>query len=134
MRVLVSFVLASAILRHELIPADVQAEKMRQASGSSKVDHMDDVTPACSSIEGCADISCIAPLKLVRREGQCCPICWAEDHVVPLDRHSAIKSEYVTHAAPQAPPTCAGVKCFSLLCTSGQMPHYVPGSCCKSCA
>ena len=24
---------------------------------------------------------CIPPLELTRRDGQCCPICWAKDHV-----------------------------------------------------
>merc|ERR1719281_924425 len=96
-----------ALVAEALIPAAVQAEQMRQSSGS-------------------AAVSCIPPLKLVRRSGQCCPICWAEDHVVPLDRHSAIKSEYVTSVHAAAPPTCAGAKCFKLLCIAGQMPGYVP--------
>jgi hypothetical protein len=93
---------ATAILRNNLIPADVQAEQMRQMSGSSKVDQ-EPLSPACSSI-GCADIHCIEPLKMVRRPGQCCPICWAEDHEVPLDRHQAMKSDYVVPVAPGAPP------------------------------
>ena len=127
------FLLASvnALLRNGLIPAAEQRELMRQASGSAKVDQ-GPLAPACSSI-GCADIQCIPPLKLVRRPGQCCPICWAEDHEVPLDRHQAIKSEYVVPVAAQAPPMCAGAKCFQLKCIAGQMPGYVPGSCCKQC-
>jgi len=120
-------------LQKRLIPASVQAEKMRQASGSAKVDHFTDITPACESI-GCADIQCLPPLTLQRRAGQCCPICWAEDHVVPLDRHSAIKSEYVVPPAAAAPGTCKGVKCFQLMCISGQSPHHEPGACCESCA
>merc|ERR1719207_35089 len=110
MRAFTIFAVTQAILRNNLIPADVQAEKMRQASGSAKVDHMDDVTPACSAIG------------------------WAEAHVVPLDRHSAIEGKHGVPVAAQAPPSCAGAKCFKLMCAAGQMPHYVPGSCCKSCA
>jgi len=121
-----------AFLEKRLVPASVQAERMRQAEGRASVDHMEDITPACSSV-GCADIQCLAPLKLVRRQGQCCPICWAEDHVVPLDRHSAIKSEYVVKGHPAAPPSCAGAKCFQLMCIAGQSPHHRPGSCCESC-
>merc|ERR1719157_476087 len=108
-------------------PFMAQAEQMRQGSDEPwKVDHGHDMAPACSTIE-CADISCIAPLKLQRREGQCCPICWAEDHEVPLDRHQGPGSgKHVVKAAAQAPPSCSGVKCFTLMCAAGQMPHYVP--------
>ena len=131
MRATILFAIAAGFLKNNLIPAAEQAELMRQASGSSKVDQ-GPLAPACSSI-GCADIQCIPPLKLVRRPGQCCPICWAEDHEVPLDRHQAIKSEYVKPVAAAAPPSCAGAKCFQLVCIAGQMPGYVPGSCCKQC-
>ena len=81
MRATILFAIAAGFLKNNLIPAAEQAELMRQASGSSKVDQ-GPLAPACSSI-GCADIQCIPPLKLVRRPGQCCPICWAEDHEVP---------------------------------------------------
>ena len=121
---------AHALLRNKLIPADTQRELM--AAGTGVVDD-EPLTPACSMI-GCADIQCLPPLKLQRRPGQCCPICWAEDHAVPLDRHSAMgKSPYATSVHAAAPPTCAGAKCFTPLCIAGQMPGYVPGSCCEQC-
>merc|ERR1719281_848779 len=103
-----------ALVAEALIPAAVQAEQMRQSSGS-------------------AAVSCIPPLKLVRRPGQCCPICWAEDHVVPLDRHMAGAGMYTVAPHGAAPPSCAGVKCFKLMCFDGTMPGYVTGSCCESC-
>merc|ERR1719222_560234 len=33
--------------------------------------------------------------------GGCCPTCWAPDHVVAMDRHSALESPHVAEAAPQ---------------------------------
>lgn len=108
----------------------------RRATAPGKVDHMTDITPACHEIQ-CADISCMHPLELVRREGQCCPICWAPDHKVALDRHSAGDADalaaYKADQVLGAPEHCAGAKCFKLHCLKGQKETAVPGACCHSC-
>jgi len=117
-----------------LVPASVQAEKSRQASGSAKVDNFDDITPACASI-GCADIQCLPPFELRRGEGQCCATCYAPDHVVAIDRHTALAggSPYAADRAPAAPSSCQGVKCFTPACRPGETVGHAPGRCCLSC-
>merc|ERR1719506_531905 len=65
--------------------------------------------------------------------GGCCPQCWVPDHVLAMDRHTTIKSPYVVSAAPQAPTTCGGVKCFKPVCAAGLSPGHVQGDCCYSC-
>ena len=55
-----------------LVDAGVQAEQMRQASGSYKVDNkkdLGDFAPVCASIS-CANISCPSPFELRRAEGK----------------------------------------------------------------
>merc|ERR1719453_2562470 len=83
----------------------------------------------------CPQISCPKALgvtmKLVCAGG--CPTCWAPDHVIAIDRHTTIKSPYVVPAAPQAPTTCGGVKCFKPVCAPGLKPGHVQGDCCNSC-
>merc|ERR550532_105037 len=44
----------------------------------------------CFSIT-CAQIECVAPLALRRLDDQCCPICWAPDHEIGLDRHTSLQ-------------------------------------------
>merc|ERR1719335_1988657 len=89
--------------------------------------------PECADIT-CADIECLAPLEIRRLDDQCCAICWAPDHVIALDRHTAMgKSPYAAEPAPQAPTTCIGVKCFKPVCGSGYSPGHVSGDCCYSC-
>merc|ERR1719436_1675007 len=90
--------------------------------------------PACFDIT-CADIECLAPLELRRLPDQCCPICWAEDHVISLDRHKALGGEnpYLRGLHPAAPGHCAGAKCFAVQCVPGQHRGFVTGSCCESC-
>merc|ERR1740121_1083535 len=90
--------------------------------------------PACLGIT-CADISCNSPFTLRRLDDQCCPVCWAPDDVIGLDRHTALAGEnpYATHPAPQAPWNCDGVKCFSLHCGHGYTKGHVQGRCCHSC-
>merc|ERR1719198_1573136 len=65
--------------------------------------------------------------------GGCCPTCWAPDHVISLDRHTSVDDAAVVDAAPQAPGTCVGVKCFKLNCAAGFTEGHVAGSCCYSC-
>eukprot|EP00928_Gymnodinium_smaydae_P065229 TRINITY_DN483_c0_g1_i2.p2 TRINITY_DN483_c0_g1~~TRINITY_DN483_c0_g1_i2.p2 ORF type:complete len:125 (+),score=11.21 TRINITY_DN483_c0_g1_i2:79-453(+) len=92
------------------------------------------LAPVCTEIT-CADIECKAPLEMRRAEGQCCPICWAPDHIIGLDRHTALQGEnpYARDAHPAAPPTCAGVKCFHPACAAGYHEGHVQGRCCASC-
>merc|ERR1719171_2421920 len=71
-------------------------------------------------------------MSLVCR-GSCCPVCWAPDHVISLDRHSAIKNEDVIPPHPAAPASCAGAKCFTPLCLPGYEAGHSPGACCASC-
>jgi hypothetical protein len=131
---LIGLVAARTALDSVLVPASVQAEKSRQASGSAKVDTFDDITPACASI-GCADIQCLPPFELKRKEGQCCATCYAPDHVVAIDRHTALEggSPYKADPAPAAPSNCKGVKCFTPACRAGETVGHVPGACCLSC-
>jgi len=65
--------------------------------------------------------------------GGCCPVCWAPDHVVAMDRHTSENTGLVVAAAPQAPSSCGGVKCFEPLCADGFQKGHVSGSCCYSC-
>mmetsp|Transcript_115229 Transcript_115229/g.322084 ORF Transcript_115229/g.322084 Transcript_115229/m.322084 type:complete len:123 (+) Transcript_115229:102-470(+) len=90
--------------------------------------------PVCHSIT-CADIECRSPLELRRQEGQCCPICWAPDDVIGLDRHSALSGNnpYARDPHPAAPTTCSGAKCFAPHCAEGYTPGHVQGRCCESC-
>mmetsp|Transcript_49500 Transcript_49500/g.138616 ORF Transcript_49500/g.138616 Transcript_49500/m.138616 type:complete len:170 (-) Transcript_49500:85-594(-) len=86
--------------------------------------------------ERCPQLECPKALgktfKLVCG-GSCCPFCWAPDHVVAMDRHTAEDTGLVIAAAPQAPPNCASVKCFEPICSEGFTKGYVQGSCCYSC-
>merc|ERR1719161_2336356 len=92
------------------------------------------LAPVCYDIT-CADIECRAPFELRRKDDQCCPICWAPDEDVALDRHTALKgpNPYLVNSAAAAPPTCTGVKCFSPFCAPGYAPGHVQGRCCESC-
>jgi len=65
--------------------------------------------------------------------GGCCPVCWAPDHVVAMDRHTSENTGLVVAAAPQAPSSCGGVKCFEPLCADGFQKGHVSGACCYSC-
>jgi len=118
----------------DLIPGDVQAEKMRQANGSANVDTRTDLSVVCHDIQ-CADIECLPPFELRRAKGQCCPTCFAEDHVVAIDRHQAMEGEnpHATPRAPAAPSTCTGVKCFKAVCFEGKKVGHEPGRCCLTC-
>eukprot|EP00929_Paragymnodinium_shiwhaense_P014170 TRINITY_DN122053_c0_g1_i1.p2 TRINITY_DN122053_c0_g1~~TRINITY_DN122053_c0_g1_i1.p2 ORF type:complete len:131 (+),score=19.98 TRINITY_DN122053_c0_g1_i1:92-484(+) len=89
--------------------------------------------PVCHSIT-CADIECLSPLELRRQEGQCCPVCWAPDHVVGLDRHESTGDlGFRKEVHPAAPTTCSGAKCFTPACPTGQQVGHVSGRCCASC-
>ena len=95
-------------------------------------------SPQCCHID-CAHppVTCPAPLEpTYLSETSCCPVCHAPDHVVPLDRHMAMKqpNPYAAPMSPTAPASCGhNVKCFKLLCMKGQKPGHVPGSCCPVC-
>merc|ERR1719238_1597518 len=82
-----------------------------------------------------ADIDCLAPFELRRAPGQCCPVCFATDEEVALDRHTALqgKNPYLVDAAAAAPTTCGGVKCFKPHCFHGYSKGFVQGRCCESC-
>merc|ERR1719198_1837201 len=87
--------------------------------------------------EHCPQIKCPEALgvhmKLVCGGG-CCPTCWAPDHILAMDRHTAMSgSPYGAAAHPKAPATCEGVKCFKPVCPAGKEPGYVDGGCCYSC-
>mmetsp|Transcript_80286 Transcript_80286/g.142239 ORF Transcript_80286/g.142239 Transcript_80286/m.142239 type:complete len:126 (+) Transcript_80286:48-425(+) len=92
------------------------------------------LAPVCYDIT-CADIKCLPPLELRRAEGQCCPICWASDEDIALDRHTALQgpNPYLKEAHPAAPASCAGVKCFTPQCPAGEVVGHVQGRCCSSC-
>merc|ERR1740130_713995 len=94
----------------------------------------DPLPPACYKIT-CADIDCRAPFELKRGPGQCCPVCFASEEDVALDRHTAMqgKNPYLVDAAAAAPTTCGGVKCFKPSCTRGFSKGFVQGRCCESC-
>ena len=66
--------------------------------------------------------------------GGCCPVCWAPDHLVSFDRHSALdNSTYTVATHPAAPPSCAAAKCFTTICPEGHTKGYKEGDCCYSC-
>merc|ERR1719433_2151682 len=65
--------------------------------------------------------------------GGCCPTCWAPDHVLAMDRHTALENPATVPTAPQAPTHCAGARCFTPVCGEGFHKGYVQGSCCHSC-
>mmetsp|Transcript_119089 Transcript_119089/g.216464 ORF Transcript_119089/g.216464 Transcript_119089/m.216464 type:complete len:129 (+) Transcript_119089:87-473(+) len=92
------------------------------------------LSPVCHDIT-CADIKCLPPLELRRKEGQCCSICWASDEDVALDRHTRLSGEnpYLVDTHPAAPPSCEGALCFVPKCPDGETVGYVQGDCCKSC-
>ena len=72
-------------------------------AGGAKVDTMTDMSADCHKIQ-CADIACLPPFVMKRKLGQCCPTCFAPDHVVALDRHVAMDgpSPYAADMAPAA--------------------------------
>merc|ERR1719473_1632047 len=121
--------------RSALVPADVQAELIRQQNPAAGLDKGTDKGEACGLMSGCADIRCDAPFVIKRMKGQCCPTCFTPDHVVGLDRHVSMKgpSPYATKLAPTAPVSCKGAKCFKQVCLPGFKPGIAPNACCLSC-
>merc|ERR1740121_664445 len=83
----------------------------------------------------CAQVECRAPFELRRAPGQCCSVCWAEDHEVALDRHTALEGEnpFARDTHPAAPSSCAGARCFTPSCSAGYTPGHVEGRCCETC-
>eukprot|EP00446_Apocalathium_sp_SHHI-4_P000950 CAMPEP_0177190102 /NCGR_PEP_ID=MMETSP0367-20130122/20633_1 /TAXON_ID=447022 ORGANISM="Scrippsiella hangoei-like, Strain SHHI-4" /NCGR_SAMPLE_ID=MMETSP0367 /ASSEMBLY_ACC=CAM_ASM_000362 /LENGTH=173 /DNA_ID=CAMNT_0018637705 /DNA_START=71 /DNA_END=592 /DNA_ORIENTATION=- len=84
----------------------------------------------------CPQITCPKALGVTMKlvcTGGCCPTCWAPDHVVNLDRHSALENPAVVPPAPQAPTTCGGVRCFEPMCAEGFAKGHQQGDCCYSC-
>mmetsp|Transcript_127158 Transcript_127158/g.254094 ORF Transcript_127158/g.254094 Transcript_127158/m.254094 type:complete len:120 (+) Transcript_127158:97-456(+) len=90
--------------------------------------------PTCFDIQ-CADIQCLSPFKLRRLDDQCCPICWADDDEIKLDRHTALNepSPYRTEVHPAAPTTCGGAFCFKPFCAAGYTVGHEQGRCCSVC-
>merc|ERR1719487_1409260 len=137
--VLMSCVLAAAVGLDvrvgRLVPADVQAERIRAMNPSAGTASGADKGEACGLMSGCADIRCDAPFKIKRLPGQCCPTCQASEEDVAVDRHVAMKgpSKYATKQAPTAPVTCKGAKCFKQMCMPGFKPGIAPNACCLSC-
>jgi len=92
--------------------------------------------PVCAGIE-CGAFTCEPPFEL-KKDNTCCGYCWAPDHVVALDRHTAINSPYKSDAACEsAPSSCRGpgpvASCFMPSCRAGEAPHCAPGACCPRC-
>lgn len=78
--------------------------------------------------EQCSQITCPKALGVTMKlicGGGCCPSCWAPDHVINLDRHTSIDDAAVVDAAPQAPSSCGGVKCFKTACAAGFTEGFV---------
>eukprot|EP00747_Dinoflagellata_sp_TGD_P129350 gnl/TRDRNA2_/TRDRNA2_174668_c0_seq10.p1 gnl/TRDRNA2_/TRDRNA2_174668_c0~~gnl/TRDRNA2_/TRDRNA2_174668_c0_seq10.p1 ORF type:complete len:191 (-),score=20.72 gnl/TRDRNA2_/TRDRNA2_174668_c0_seq10:75-566(-) len=89
-----------------------------------------------SDAEKCPQLTCPKALGVTFKlvcAGGCCPTCWAPDHVLALDRHSALKNPMTVDPHPAAPPHCSGVKCFEPICAPGTQKGFVQGSCCYSC-
>ena len=89
-----------------------------------------------AAADQCPQITCSKALGVSMKlvcAGGCCPTCWAPDHVVKLDRHTAESSEFVVDPNDKAPKHCSGVKCFTLICAPGQTEGYLEGACCSSC-
>merc|ERR1719384_910626 len=90
---------------------------------------------ACSALFGskadgeqCPQITCPKALGVTMKlvcAGGCCPTCWAPDHIVNLDRHTALESPETVPVAPQAPATCAGAACFKPICAQGFSEGFV---------
>jgi len=83
----------------------------------------------------CPQISCPKALGVTMKlvcGGGCCPTCWAPDHVIAMDRHTALENPATVDPAPQAPPYCKGVSCFEPVCAEGFQKGFVQGSCCYS--
>lgn len=74
-----------------------------------------------------------SPMMSLTCNGSCCPVCWAPDHVIAMDRHTSISDADVIPPHPAAPAHCAGVKCFTPLCLPGYTVGHTPGDCCSSC-
>jgi hypothetical protein len=99
---------------------DVSAKNIRekaQGEAKAKVLKADALSPlACDKAGACPKLQCPVPLELQFKPGGCCPICWAPDHIVPLDRHSAIDNPNESEDAKSslAPANCQNVKCFTM--------------------
>mmetsp|Transcript_73886 Transcript_73886/g.138062 ORF Transcript_73886/g.138062 Transcript_73886/m.138062 type:complete len:149 (+) Transcript_73886:90-536(+) len=98
-----------------------------------------ELTPPCANIK-CGEYSCPAPLEL-KVDGTCCGYCYAEDHVIAVDRHQVTEYNATGFAIEQcesAPSTCKApgpeVRCFKPQCRAGDAPHCAPGSCCPMCS
>merc|ERR1719310_133550 len=96
-------------VRHnKLVPADVQAELIRQMYPEAGLDKGADKGEACGLMSGCADIKCDPPFVIKRIKGQCCPTCFVSEADLAIDRHQVMKgpNKYATKQAPTAPVTC----------------------------
>eukprot|EP00747_Dinoflagellata_sp_TGD_P139470 gnl/TRDRNA2_/TRDRNA2_175893_c0_seq33.p1 gnl/TRDRNA2_/TRDRNA2_175893_c0~~gnl/TRDRNA2_/TRDRNA2_175893_c0_seq33.p1 ORF type:complete len:129 (+),score=21.03 gnl/TRDRNA2_/TRDRNA2_175893_c0_seq33:77-463(+) len=121
------------VLIFSLLVVGAAALKTSQPGGA------DAMKVPCSGIE-CGDMACPEPFELKTMSGQCCPICWAPDHVVPVDRHKKLDgpSPHLVDIHTSAPDECRGpglhpTLCFKPNCKKGFKPGYVSGNCCSSC-
>merc|ERR1719261_1684746 len=124
---------AAALLQSPEVSA-VLVEQPTDSFGNSKLE------PPCSKVE-CGEYECPAPFEL-KTGPTCCGYCWAPDHVIAVDRHSAVaynSSGFAVELCESAPSSCSGpganaVRCFKPSCREGEEPHCAPGACCEKCA
>eukprot|EP00971_Amphidinium_carterae_P050882 1002099-Amphidinium_carterae.1 len=100
--------------------AEDSGEKTADSFGNNEL------TPPCANIK-CGEYSCPAPLEL-KLDATCCGYCWAEDHVIAVDRHQVTEYNATGHAiemceSASAPSTCKApgpeVRCFKPQCRAG---------------
>lgn len=93
---------------------------------------------ACAEIKCGEPLKCPPPTKVQYGDNQvgtqmCCGACWAEDHILPIDRKTEGPTMFKVDQSPDAPATCKGVQCFQPVCAEGQKVGNVAGQCCPSC-
>lgn len=130
------FALIVAVSGQQDLPSDVpdyaanDPHRLQDSFGNTAL------KPVCADIE-CGAFSCDPPFEL-KKDETCCGYCWAPDHVVALDRHTAINSPYKSDSmCDSAPSSCRGpgpaASCFTPSCRVGEAPHCAPNACCPRC-
>merc|ERR1719326_161168 len=96
----------------------------------------------CNSVT-CGDLKCPDGLLAdgtskwkKKNDGACCYICWANDDVVPLDRHQAYDSQRQVNQCPGAPSHCfkpgGEAECYQLTCPKEEQV-CAKDACCARC-